>query len=273
MKLSREEREKKILDNIKLVQYLAHRYKINGGNVLEIKDLIQEGILGLMEAIDTFDAKRGSFAPYASMLITQYMVRALMANVGVFSIGPVMYRLVCVCKNFVMLNSREPTNAEFKVIVKSVGVTYKNALTVYEGYSAVLAKKRCVSDSDNDSFDHTTCDIEAYNILDYISDMRGILQQEVVEKNELINKVIKLLKEECRRNERYVLVMYYGLGGKKRLSLKEIAEKMKVSVSNISNIKSAGEKRLRELVEKYKYSEDIEWFGCLPTGMKKIKTN
>lgn len=259
-KLCQEEREKKVLDNIGLVQYLAHRYKING-NVLDRQDLIQEGILGLIEAVDTYDRERGAFAPYAATLILQYFIRVLKVNDGVFSVGYVMYKLICACKSFVLLHSREPSSQEFNAIVKSFMVTYKNALIVYEGYPYFSSQpKEMGMDYAEDA------DVEC---IEQLTRREDTDQQRVTDKNCKLNLIARLLKE-CKIKERYVLVLYYGLGEKKRLSLREIAGKMEVSVSRVSNIKGAGERRLRKLLEQYEL-EDRKWPGRLPIGIVKTE--
>lgn len=259
-KLSAEERDKKVLEHIKLVQYLAHKYKING-NVLDIDDLIQEGSLGLMEAADTYDSLRGNFVSYATMIILQSLIRVLKANDGVFSVGHVMYRLVCACKNFVLLYSREPSAEEFEVIVKSIGVTYKNALIIYHGYIP-FSRKDSIGGGDV---------IEEHYLIEQASKKEDTNQIPNTEKNIKIELLDKLLRK-CKSNERHVIRKYYGLWGKKGLTLQEIANKMKVSVSRAGNIKSAGEKRLRELLKSHRQMEEAgEWPGYLPIGTKKIK--
>ena len=73
-------RERMILSNIKLVFYVAKRYRIF--SALQMSDLVQEGMMGLMKAVDRFDPDRGyRFATYAIWWIRQTILRAV-ANRG-----------------------------------------------------------------------------------------------------------------------------------------------------------------------------------------------
>lgn len=251
-KISREEREKKIIANLGLVKYLAHTYKIDG-NALDIYDLIQEGTLGLMKAVDSHDVTRGSFAAYAVILITQYFIRALRANEGIFSLGNIMYRLMRMSKNYILLYAKEPSYHEFKKMAESVGVTYHNALIVYTAcVSSAKNKGR-----DNDEIEQITGGVYPY-------------QYDTAEKNSKMRLLIKLLRK-CNRDERLVIAKYYGFGGKKGRTLKEIAKEMDVGISRVSNIKREGERRLQQLL--MQYTEGSKWHGRLRSGMKKIKGN
>ena len=74
-KRGRECRDKLILSNLKLVQKIAHNYKNTG---LDIEDLISEGNIGLVKAVEKFDPNNGSrFSTYATYWIRQAITRAL----------------------------------------------------------------------------------------------------------------------------------------------------------------------------------------------------
>ena len=80
LRRGRSAREQMILSNIKLVFYIAKRYQFFSS--LSMSDLVQEGMFGLMKAVDRFDPDRGyRFATYAMWWIRQTIMRAI-ANRG-----------------------------------------------------------------------------------------------------------------------------------------------------------------------------------------------
>src|SRR6056297_2054244 len=68
-------RDKLIIHNTRLVMYFANRY--NNQTFLTVDDLFQEGILGLIKAVDNYDPDKGKFSTYASWHIRQGITRAI----------------------------------------------------------------------------------------------------------------------------------------------------------------------------------------------------
>jgi RNA polymerase sigma factor (sigma-70 family) len=72
--MTRDERNRMVLDNVKLAYMMAQRYK---GNVIDIQDLQQIAMLGLVKAVDGFDPARGcAFSTYACRVIQNELFMA-----------------------------------------------------------------------------------------------------------------------------------------------------------------------------------------------------
>ncbi|MBA2397028.1 MAG: sigma-70 family RNA polymerase sigma factor [Ktedonobacteraceae bacterium] len=78
---AKEAKQKLIESNLRLVLYVARKYK---GLSIDLMDLIQEGNLGLMHAVEKFDYRKGyQFSTYAMWWIRQYITRALSEQMGI----------------------------------------------------------------------------------------------------------------------------------------------------------------------------------------------
>ena len=110
----KEAKEKFINSNLKLVVFVAKKYQTEK---FELLDLIQEGNMGLLKAVEMFDYTKGfKFSTYAIIWIKQYILRAY-ANKGNFIRVPIYIQTLIikyksVQKNFYILNGREANDVE-----------------------------------------------------------------------------------------------------------------------------------------------------------------
>lgn len=110
-------RDKLIIHNTKFVMYFVNRY--DNQTFLTKDDLFQEGILGLMKAVDNYDPKKGKFSTYSAWYIKQYITRAIgdterTIRVPIHMIQKI-YELEKIKKRILKEENRRPSTKELAV--------------------------------------------------------------------------------------------------------------------------------------------------------------
>lgn len=221
--------------NSRLVISIARHYLDRG---MEFEDLIQEGNLGLMKAVDRFDYRRGyKFSTYASWWIRQSISRSI-ANNGRTIRLPIhayeevsRYRRVA---NYLYLKlNREATAAE---IMAEMHINV-------DKYNEILINNNKV-DSLNSEV-NSGVDSSGDELADFIADETQNVEEEVLASalKDDINKVLDsgILKEK----EVQVIKMRYGLGGYQPMTLEEVGKKYHVTRERIRQIEYKALLRLK----------------------------
>ena len=121
--------------NMRLVIAIAKKYSNHG---LDLQDLIQEGSIGLMKAVDKFEYKRGfKFSTYATWWIRQAITRALADQARTIRI-PVhkvetMNQMAAIAKNLLLKLGRDPTHKEIAEAMKRSEEEIRELVTLMEG--------------------------------------------------------------------------------------------------------------------------------------------
>ncbi len=225
-------KNKIVKSNLRLVISIAKRY--NNCNTYPFIDIIQDGNIGLMTAVDRYDPNRGyKFSTYATWWIKQSIMRTMAIQSRVIRL-PVhlvdRVRKISICR--AKLSSelgREPTEAE---IANSVGISVEKLREV----------DSIVSSSDVVSL-HTPIREEEDNTLaDFIPDENNSVEEEY-EKSELREMLDVLLKDLTER-EQAVIKYRFGLDDDKIYTLEEIGNILGVTRERIRQVES---KALRKL--------------------------
>jgi len=225
--LSREEVIHKYLH---LVKYVAGRISINLPPHVEIDDLINEGILGLIDAIGKYDDSRGvKFETYAITRINGAILDALRALDWVPR--AVRQKARELERVFVELENRLARVPEDEEVAKALGITLKD-------YHTLLLKIRGTSILSLEEFlpNEKGHDIA---LLDTLKD-GGPDATHVIESSE-VKTTLAAAVESLPPQERTVISLYYFEG----LTLKEIKNVLEVSESRVSQIHAQAVIRLR----------------------------
>lgn len=230
------EAEKELTEqNIRLVISIARKYK---GVSMSQDDLIQEGIIGLMLCIPKFDCDRGTrFGTHATWWIRQAILRSLSNQDRVIRLPVHMCEQISkMAKAKKALQAelqRDPTVEE---LAKKLKWSVKRTWERMQYGMETLSLEMPVTDEDN----------KEGNLACYIEDTNFEPAQVVVERNELVQRILEMINTLPTR-EGIVVRMRYGLGEYKQpLTLEEAAEILNVTKERVRQIENRAVKRLGE---------------------------
>jgi RNA polymerase primary sigma factor len=229
----RRARERLIEKNLRLVISVAKRYR---GMGLPFEDLIQEGNIGLMKAVEKFDPERGfRFSTHATWWIRQAVQRAVADKGRAVRIpahmGEKLRRLARTRGELASELGREPTDGE---LAWSLGWTEEEARFAMRVSPDATSLNRPVS---------TEEDASGVGELVVADEEASRVAEEVVEEAEmaLLFEALRHLPERGH----HVLVRRYGLDGDEPATLREPAEELGISRERVRQLQREAERRLR----------------------------
>jgi len=225
-----EAKNELITRNLRLVVNIAKNYV---GRGLPLLDLIQEGNIGLMKAVDKFKYEKGfKFSTYATWWIRQAITRALIDQTKTIRVPVHMMefynRVTKASRELTQQLGREPSNEE---IAKKLAVPTRKVEEVFRAIQDPIALQTPVGDEDTE-------------LEDFIGDKSSPSPYSDAERNEISEQILMILKTLTPKEEK-VIRMRFGIGVDRDHTLEEVGRHLSITRERVRQIEAKALRKLK----------------------------